>query len=94
MPNVKWKYGVLWTLILQGLSGVRAGPGESYFALNYPEPTQDQSETNPANFRISDGPLKRDLLDLFNIKKLPYETGIKAAKSNYCSKVSPRRSLA
>ena len=37
--------------------------------------------------KISDGPIKWDLLDLFNIKKLPYETGIKAAKSNYCSKV-------
>jgi hypothetical protein len=59
MPIVKWKLGVLWTLVLAG--GVLAGP---------------------------DGPVKWDLLDLFGIKNLPHGTGIKAAKSNYCSDVS------
>ena len=35
MPNVKWKYGVLWTLVLQGLiSGIRAGPGKKFETKN------------------------------------------------------------
>jgi len=63
MPDVKWKRGILWTLVHLGLKG-----GVS--ADDYDSAYRD--------------PVKWDLLDLFTIKKLPYQTGIKASRENYC----------
>ena len=66
MPDVKWKRGILWTLVHLGLKG-----GVS--ADDYDSAYRD--------------PVKWDLLDLFTIKKLPYQTGIKASRENYCGEV-------
>jgi len=69
MPDVKWKRGILWTLVHLGLKG-----GVS--ADDYDSAYRD--------------PVKWDLLDLFTIKKLPYQTGIKASRENYCGEVRKR----